>query len=208
MAGGNRRALCARVQAATGWKRRRRAALPVDVSPKCAHFESPRQEEQRSNSRRDENRTIQRSRSRPLAAGRLGLSRAPAPISISQLASPSRAGMLAGSAGKSTANCDGLCHVTLALRAVRSRQYLQSRVPSLVAPICRLRRRPGQTALQARTARNTLRDRGVHGVRPRGTRYVTEGDTVRDRGVHGVSPRGTWCVTEGDMVCHRGGHGV
>ena len=45
-AGGNQRAPCARVQAATGWRRRRRAAHPVDVFPKCAHFESPRQEEQ------------------------------------------------------------------------------------------------------------------------------------------------------------------
>src|SRR5258708_6613668 len=99
-AGGNDEHLCTSAGGHRLEETAKRAAHPVDVIPKCAHFESPRQEEQRSNSRRGENRTIQRSRSHPLAARSVGLSRAPAPILEEPANRPCEVGHASRSAGE------------------------------------------------------------------------------------------------------------
>src|SRR5260370_13110997 len=61
---------CARVQAATGWRRGQTAPRLRLMFPEVhTHFESPRQEEHHSTPAEMRNsRTIQRSRSHPLAA--------------------------------------------------------------------------------------------------------------------------------------------
>src|SRR5436190_18951461 len=79
-------------------------ALPVDVFPKCAHFESPRQEEQRSTPA-GMRTALSSAPSHPLAAGSEGLSRAPASISISQLASRSKPDIIAESTAIHIDNC-------------------------------------------------------------------------------------------------------
>src|SRR6266849_10490847 len=78
---------CARVQAATGWKRTAMSRLFRLMFPEVrAHFESPRQEEHRSTPAGMRTvALIQRRRSHPLAARSVGLSRAPAPSSLSRL---------------------------------------------------------------------------------------------------------------------------
>jgi hypothetical protein len=71
---------CARVQAATGWKRRRYAPfLPVDVPRSVRTPREPAAGGAPLNSRRGENVHFPAQSSHPLAARSVGLSRAPAP---------------------------------------------------------------------------------------------------------------------------------
>ena len=72
------------------------AALPVDVPRSARALREPAAGGAPLNSRRSGNRcTFQRCRSHPLAARSVGLSRAPAPSSISQLTSVTRLGRIA-----------------------------------------------------------------------------------------------------------------
>src|SRR3954451_19969718 len=75
-----RRALCARVQAATGWKRRQKAPFPpVDVPRSVRTLRELAAGGAPLNSRRGENEHFPARSPHPLAARSVGLSRAPAP---------------------------------------------------------------------------------------------------------------------------------